>query len=576
MYRYQEVKTQRKRIIFLSVITLSIGLVLILRLFQIQVLEHNYYQALAEKQHWVQEEIPANRGRILVVDKDSEELYPLAANIIKHLVYAVPGQIKDKKETAQKLARILNMKQEEIEDSIKDNRKFYVPIKHKISDQETEEIKKSKLSGIYLNEEPQRIYPEKTLAAHILGFVNNEGHGQYGIEGFFDKELRGKPGFIQAEKDVLGTIISWNEAKINPADNGADIVLTIDRNIQYKTEEILEKAVKKHQADSGSIIVMEPKTGKILAMACYPTFDPNKFFEVKDYNLFKNSAISDVWEPGSIFKVITMAAALNEGKITPETTYVDTGSVVIDNHIIRNAGNRVYGQQTMTQVLENSINTGAIFAKEQIGNEMFYNYIKNFGFGVYTGIELAGEGKGNISSINDWSRSQFATATFGQGIAITPLQMATAIAAIANNGRLMKPTIVEKIIKSDKKEEEIKPHLVRQVIKPNAAAQLGAMMVQVVEKGHGYQAQVPGYYVAGKTGTAQVPLPSGNGYDPNKTIGSFAGFAPINEPRFAILVKIDVPRDVIWAESSAAPVCGELTRELLNYYKIPPSRPINK
>jgi len=573
--KYLEKKSQNRRIFLILIGTLIFGALLIIRLFYLQFFQHEYYKKEAEKQHWIQEEIPANRGNIYVVDKDSGDLYPLATNINLHLVYAVPGQIKDKEKVASELSKILKLKEEDILKLIQDNRKYYVPLKHKISDKEKEEIEKLKFTGIYFTPEQQRIYPEHQLAAHVLGFVNNEGVGQYGIEGYFNKELRGKPGSIKAEKDVLGTIISWPEAQIDPANNGSDIILTIDRNVQYKVEKILEKAIKKHHADSGSIVVMNPKNGKIIALACYPTFDPNEFFKVENYDVFKDSVIADVWEPGSIFKVITMAAALNEGKINPETEYVDTGSVTVDNHVIRNANNKVYGRQTMTQVLENSINTGVIFAKNQIGNEVFYNYIKNFGFGIYTGIELDGEGKGDIPPIDNWSESQFATATFGQGIAITPLQMITAVAAIANRGKLMKPQIVEKIIKPNKEVIETKPKVVRQIINSNIAAQLGGMMVQVVENGHGYEAKVPGYYVAGKTGTAQVPLPTGHGYDPNKTIGSFAGFAPANDPQFVALVKIDVPKDVIWAESSAAPVFGELAAELLNYYKIPPTRPIN-
>jgi cell division protein FtsI/penicillin-binding protein 2 len=570
--KYYEQKNQGKRIIFLLILSFILGGILIIRLFQIQVLEHENYKALAEKQHWTQQEIPASRGTIYVRDKNTNDRYPLATNITRHLVYAVPPQIKDKGETAKRLAPILQIKEDEISKNISDDKKFYVILKHKISDEETNKIKELKLSGIFLTPEPQRIYPENSLAAQLLGFVNNDGKGQYGIEGYFDKQLKGKPGTLEAEKDVLGTIISWNESKIDPANNGNNIILTIDRNIQYKVEKILEEGIKKHGADSGSIIVMEPKTGKILAMASSPSFDPNKFSDIQNYDLYKNAAVSDVWEPGSIFKVITMASALNEDKVNPETTYTDTGSVVVDEHTIHNSDNKANGVQTMTQVLEKSLNTGVIFAKDQIGNNIFYNYLKNFGFGVLTGVELDGESKGDIPPISEWSNAKFATAAFGQGIAITPIQMSTAVSAIANGGKLMKPQIIEEIDHPDGSKEKVEPKMIRQIVSPNVAAQLGGMMVQVVENGHGYQAKVPGYYIAGKTGTAQVPLPSHSGYDPNKTIGSFAGFAPVNDPKFAILVKIDVPKDVIWAESSAAPIFGEVAKELLNYYKIPPSR----
>lgn len=546
--------------------------IIIVRLFYVQVLDHSRYVALAQQQHWMEKEIPANRGQIYV--REGSEKYPMAINITKNLIYASPIQMKDIPDASKKLSSVLNIPEKDLND-LMGGKKAYVVLKHYLSDDETAKIKQLNLEGIYLTPEATRYYPEEEIASHVLGFVNAEGEGQYGIEGFFNNELKGKKGTLSTEKDATGVEISMGTKDLAESANGDDIVLTIDRTLQYKVEKILKEGVEKHRADSGSVIVMDPKTGKVIAMANYPNFNPNAYKDITDYNVFKNNAIASIWEPGSIFKVITMGAALNEEKVTPETIYTDTGAVNVGGHTIKNSDGSANGKQTMTQVLEKSLNTGAIFAKDQIGNGKFFEYLKNFGFGLTSGIELATEDKGDIRPVSDWQEINFDTATFGQGIAITPIQMITAISAIANGGKLMEPHIIDEIIHANGQSEKIDSKMVRQVLSAKAAANLGAMMVSVVEKGHGYQAKVPGFYIAGKTGTAQVPIPGGGGYYKNKTIGSFAGFGPVDNPRFAILVKIDVPKDVIWAESSAAPIFGQVAQELVNYYQIPPTRTDN-
>ena len=571
MKSFQEKKVQVWRIRTILIIAFILIAILAARLFQVQVLQYKKYSTLAEKQHLLQKEIPAKRGQVFVKEKDDQK-FPIAVNVKRYLIYAVPQRITKDDDLASKISPIIDMPADKIKEMFSDKKKVYVTIKHDLSDEQAKKIEDLNFEGIGLTPEEKRYYPEGSLASHILGFVNNEGKGQYGIEGYFNEQLSGKTGMLETEKDVEGNPIFLDVNSNKPASNGDDIVLTIDRSIQYKVEDILKKGVEKHGADSGSVIVIEPQTGKILAMANYPNFDPNKFGEVENFDIFKNESIASVWEPGSIYKVITMAAGLNEGKVTPDSTYDDTGNVERDGYNIKNSDKSANGTQTMTQVLEKSLNTGAIYVKDKTGNETFYNYLKNFGFGVMTGIELEGEGKGDIKPIENWTEVGFATASFGQGIAITPLQMVTAFGAIANSGKMMKPQIIDEVIHPDGKTEKIEPKMVKQVISPQAASLLGGMMVNVVERGHGTQAGVTGYYIAGKTGTAQIPLPGGQGYDPNHTIGSFAGFGPVENPKFVMLVKIDKPRDVIWAESSAAPIFGEIAQVLLNYYQIPPSR----
>ena len=444
----------------------------------------------------------------------------------------------------------------------------------KNSDQE----KELKIAGLGFFFKEFRYYPESNSGANLVGFVGYAGEqtaGRYGLEEFFDHELAGNFGLYKAEKDARGEAIILNQSEYQKPQNGADLILTINRTIEYQACKQLNQAVAKHGADGGTVIIMEPKTGAILAMCSSPDYDPNNYQTVKELNIFNNPAIFAQYEPGSIFKVITMAAGLDQEKITPQTTYQDNGPVKIANYSIENSDRQSHGQVTMAQVLEQSLNTGAIFVSKQIGPEVFASYLKNFGFGEKTGIELEGEAKGDISNLTDKKKNKelyAATASFGQGVAVTPLQMITAFAAIANGGLLVKPFVVKEIIKNDGSKIETQPKMIRRVFSEKAATLLTGMMVNVVENGHGKRAGVKGYYIAGKTGTAQVPKKDGRGYQPNAHIGSFAGFAPVDEPRFVMLVRIDQPRDVEWAESSAAPLFGQLAEFVLNYLQVPKER----
>jgi cell division protein FtsI/penicillin-binding protein 2 len=317
---------------------------------------------------------------------------------------------------------------------------------------------------------------------------------------------------------------------------------------------------------------MEPHTGAILAMCGYPDFDPNKYNEEKDYRIFLNPVTQLPYEPGSVFKPITMAIGLELGLITPETTYQDKGQVKIGSYTLKNFDGKAHGINTMTQVLEQSLNTGAIFVAQKIGPQRFYDFVKKFGFGAKTGIELEGEAEGDISSLEKMKDIYLATASYGQGLTVTPLQLAQAFSVLANGGKLVKPHLVSEIIKPSQERIKITPQIIRQVISNKTATTISAMLVSVVEKGHGKRAGVPGYYVAGKTGTAQVVSATGRGYDPSRHIGSFVGFAPIDDPKFVMAIRIDDPKDVMWAESSAAPLFGEISQFLLNYFEVKPTR----
>lgn len=559
------------RISLLIFLTFIFFIIVFLRLFDLQVLNYKFYKALALRSHKLDLEILPERGKILV--HSAKDLRAIATNLNLSLVYAVPREIRDKQEVAEKLSSILEIEKEELIKKISKKNDLYEPLKHFVTKEKIEEIKKLKLKGISFEEEWKRFYPDKNLFSHLLGFFgykDKKREGRYGLEQKYEDILAGKEGKVEAEKDASGKSIFIERKNIKKPIEGADLVLTLNYEIQYFACQELKRAIKKHGAEGGTLIVMEPKTGKILALCNYPDFDPNEYFKFNQ-NLFLNPSISASYEPGSIFKVITLAAALNENKVQPETTYFDKGEVRIGNYTITNADNKKYGEQTMIQVLEKSINTGAVLVARKLGVEKFREYVMSFGFGEKTRIELPGEIKGDISSLGEKNEIYLATASFGQGITVTPLQLITAFSALANEGKLMRPYLVEKIIYKDGRVEENKPQFIRQVISPSTANVINSMLVSVVENGHGKRAQVKGYYIGGKTGTAQVPLKDKRGYDPKKTIGSFIGF-PVSNPKFVVLAKIDDPKDVIWAEASAAPLVGQVLKFLLEYYQIPPER----
>jgi cell division protein FtsI/penicillin-binding protein 2 len=434
------------------------------------------------------------------------------------------------------------------------------------------------IPGLAFHINSHRFYPDPSLASHILGFVGIDGYdniGRYGLEGFFELELTGVPGHIQTERGSGSTIIVNNREYLAPQ-AGSDLVLTIDRSVQHYVCEKLIERVEFYQAEGGSVVIVNPKSGEIIAMCSVPSFDPNNYRLVSDISIFNNPAISHQFEPGSTFKTITMAIALDQEKINPNTTYNDTGEIMISGwpKPIRNSDfftHGAHGIVDMKTVLNQSLNTGTIFAMRQVGAKKFAQYLQDFGLGEKTGIELGNESSGNISNLlsNRIKEIDAATASYGQGIALTPLQMAMAYQVIANNGVLMKPYIVSEIINHDSSSYKTSPQKIRQVISQKSANTTMAMLVNVVEKGHAGTAKIPGYYIGGKTGTAQIPGPGG--YLENQHIHVFTGIAPIDDPAFVMLVKIDKPKGVRFAVTSVVPLWRDIAEYLLNYYQIPKS-----
>lgn len=547
------------------------GAVSILRLFQLQIVNYAFYKAVADVQRGVNLKLSPERGKIFLQDKDGKAR-PAALNKNWAVVYAVPKEVKNPDGTASVLSPILGIPAGELSARLKKENDPYEPLARKVSDEIAEQIKKLGISGIGIGAEEGRFYPFNGLASQILGFFGPEGDakaGRYGVEKIFNEELKGKQGELRGEKDGFGYVISTVEKFIEPAKDGADVYLTIDPNIQFAAEEKLKKAVERWSAEGGSVIVTEPATGKILALANSPAFNPNEYSKEKEPKVFSNAAIQEVFEPGSVFKPFTMAAGLDTKALSPSTVYTDEGEVKIGGYTIRNFNNQAFGKRTMTEVLEKSLNTGAVFAQRAAGKTAFKNYVKAFGFGGKTGIDLPFETAGNILNLDSGREINYATASFGQGISATPLELISAISAIANDGKLMRPYVVDKIVSKEGMELKTEPEAVRQVISPLAANQLTAMLVSVVRNGFD-KARIPGYFVAGKTGTAQIPDLENGGYLDGVFIHSFVGYAPAFNPRFAILLKINKPKGITFAADSLSPIFKELTEYILNYYEIPP------
>ncbi|MBL7057922.1 penicillin-binding protein 2 [Patescibacteria group bacterium] len=437
------------------------------------------------------------------------------------------------------------------------------------------------LEGIAFFLKMHRYYPENNIGSHMLGFVRKEENtqiGKYGLEGFFDDELSGVFGSAEVDKGARGELIVINDMEYKKAKNGSDLVLTINRTIQYAICNMLDVAAEKHQADSAAVIIMNPETGEIVSMCSWLDYDPNNYKDVEDIAVFNNPIIFNAYEPGSVFKTFTIAAAIDRDKITPDTTYVDKGYIMVDGwpKPIKNSDYSTvggHGLVDMNTVLEASLNTGSIFAMKQVSANVFADYVRKFGFGEKTGIELNGEVSGNLGEIaGDRIYDIYAaTASFGQGIMTTPLQLASAFGAIANKGILMKPYVVKKIVDADGVETEINPKVIRRVISEKTAALVGGMLANVVESGHAKLAAVKGYWVGGKTGTAQVASKTNRGYG-EETIHTFIGYAPIENPKFVMLVRIDNPKDQVYSAGSAAPLFGKMSEYLLDYWQVPRER----
>jgi stage V sporulation protein D (sporulation-specific penicillin-binding protein) len=583
-----------------------LALVLVMRLTYWQVIEHDRIALLAGRQHHVTFKLPAHRGRVL--DRSGQIL---ATDTPVYNVVGDPALIptQARPATAQALAPLLGIDQNELLDKLALPIQFEY-LKHKVSKETADKVRLLQLGGIALEDDVQRSYlvsadapppgagavaappnpppgstlgivavpgimlnpiPARSLGSNLLGFVNDDGAGQYGVEQYYNFQLHGRDGYESSLKTGANqTIVLSDRKRVEPR-NGEDVVLSIDSQVQFVAEKTLAEAVQKTGAEKGAVIAMETSTGNIVAWADYPTFDANHFGG-SDTKLFSDSIASGLYEPGSVMKVVTMSSALDTGAVTPDYTINDPGSVSIGGFNISDWDPKPKGNIDMTEVIRHSWNVGAVKVEQKEGGSSFYHYLDLFGIGKLTGIDVANEVVAYRQPLNNVHASELATMSFGQGVAVTPIEMISAINTVASGGRYVKPRVATAMIDPDGKRNDLAPDPGRQVLSLKATQEMRAMMVQVVESGSGFKAQIPGWKerIAGKTGTANVP---DKGRYTDQTIASFTGFMPVDNPRFTLMVVIWKPKgDGAHIEGSlaAAPAWRVVAQDILQQWQITP------
>ena len=555
----------KKRLTFIWGSSIVLIVVLLFRLFSLQVLHHDFYTQKLNSQIEKTVPLPASRGNIYDCNK-----VLLATTMDSYSIYVMNNEVSDQYQLARELSAIFGSPVANIYDLIKTESNF-AWILRKVTDEHLiARVKKAKLKGVYLLLEQKRFYLNSKLGAHVIGYVNIDNKGQGGVELIYDDFLRGIDGKMIHSTDPQGKSIYANERIIQRSIDGYNLQLTIDEVIQYQTAKSLREAHKKFSADSSTAIVLDVKTGEIISMVSLPDFDCNLFFRYRPLDL-RNNNVQTIYEPGSTFKLITVAAALASGVAKPSSTFsngikFDYGTKTIrEAHIIRDP----FGVRTVRDIIVESLNIGAAKLGIKIGRDIMQQYISKFGFGVKTGIDLPGESSGIVR--NDWRDIELATISFGQGIAVTPLQLVAAVAAIANDGEAVQPHVVKNIINS---EGEVMKEIVpkkKKVLGKDVSWELRKMMAEVVEGGTARNAAIKGYSIGGKTGTAQKVKANGIGYEDGVYVSSFVGIFPIENPQYAILVVIDNPKGRYYYGSSvAAPVFRKVADEIIRYKGLPP------
>lgn len=582
------------RLKILQFIYLLTILLIIARLWYWQILRSDDLTAKGEKQRNLSVNMVAPRGSVLFSDGTT-----LASNQPVFLIFALPKLIKDKNIFAKLLADEFWTEDhkadiEKVEESEAKKEKqvtadsiykmiskdlFWVSLGRRVGVEEKSTVEKLNLVGIGFEPITARFYPEGSSSAHLLGFVGSDMYGAqtgyFGLEGFYNGELKGRDGLLQQERDAKGAPILIGDFLARESIPGKTLILNIDRTIQHIVEEKLQDGLVKYGAKGVGAIVMDPKNGNILAMASFPGYEPINPGSYPKEN-FKNPLIADSYEPGSTFKVLVMASALNENLLTQDTICnICDGPVSLGGYTIRTWDNHYRPNLSMTDVIVHSDNTGMVFVSQKLGLNKLFSYIQNFGFGKPTSIDLQDEESSDLREKRDWKDIDVATASFGQGIAVTAMQMVKAVGAIANSGKMMEPHIVKSIEESDgtlfgtrTKTYQIQPRTVGQPISTETAKKVTAMMVKAVDEGEAKFYKVKGYKVAGKTGTAQIPV-AGH-YDLSKTIASFIGFAPADDPRFIMLIRYSEPSASIFGAETAAPTFFDIAKQLFLYFNIPP------
>jgi stage V sporulation protein D (sporulation-specific penicillin-binding protein) len=562
--------TVRKRLVITLLVGFLIFTIIGIRLAYVQFVLGDMLTERA-KNSW-NREIPFEPKRGEILDRNG---IALATNISSPTVYIVPRQIKDPAKTAEKLANILNAEVQEIYQQItKKSSMERLKAGRKISNEKAKEIEELNLPGVYIAEDSKRYYPFEDYLSHVLGFTGIDNQGLMGLELSYDKELAGKRGAVQFYSTAKGERMESMPDDYHPPVDGLDLVLTIDSQIQTILERELDNADAQYNPDGLIAIVMDPNSGEILGMASRPNFDPSDFQHVAPEIYNRNLPIWSTYEPGSTFKIITLAAALEEGKVNlEEENFYDSGRVEVGGaqlHCWKRGG---HGSQTFLEVVQNSCNPGFVELGERLGKEKLFDYIKKFGFGEKTGIDLVGEGKGILFDLDKVGPVELATTAFGQGVSVTPIQQVTAVSAAINGGTLYQPYVVKELV--DPETEEVvmrkKPVAKRKVISDETSKTIRYALESVVAQGTGKNAFVDGYRVGGKTGTAQKA--QGGRYLENNHIVSFIGFAPADDPQIVVYVAVDNPKGTVqFGGTVAAPIVGNIIEDSMRVLKVTPRK----
>jgi cell division protein FtsI (penicillin-binding protein 3) len=560
-------QTNRFRLLFAKILFSLVFIIVAGRAFQLQVLQGEKLKRLGERQHLKEWIVLPKRGAVL--DRAGE---PLALSLETQSVYARPHRIPDGDAVSRNLAKILNISFADVMQKIGSNKPF-VWIKRQVAPLEAEQIQALNVDGVGMFYEPNRYYPQGQLAGQVLGFVGRDSEGLEGLELHYNNYIRGETGSSVIERDALGRRVLVQGVEGLQIPPGGDIHLTLDTSIQHLAEKELESTITKNRAKAGVAIVIEPFTGEVLALANYPSFNPNNF-TTESAQQRRNRAVADSFEPGSTFKTFLAAAALEEGVVGKEDLfYCEMGKYPYANKIIHDT--HPYGWLPFYKILQVSSNIGFTKVAEKLKKERYFKYIEKFGFGKVTGIDVPGEGAGLLRNAESWSAIDLATHAFGQGISATPIQMAMAYAAVANGGFLMRPYVVRRVLSpTGQVLLENQPHVVRRVISEKTSQMLASMLKEVTnEGGTGMMASVEGFEVAGKTGTAQKADLAHGGYAARKRVGSFIGFVPADDPRLVVLVLVDEPEVNVYGGVVAAPVFRNIARGALRHLAVAPQKP---
>jgi len=493
----------------------------------------------------------------------------LATTVELRSLYAIPGRVADRGATAAALAPILGERPDVLRAALESGAEWLY-LRRRLPEETANRIAALRMEGLGFEKEPKRLYPNGMIGAQVLGFVNDDGLGQYGVEGRYDDMLRGVPGRLVVERDPANRELALGLRTGVNAKDGQEVVLTLDLAIQTAVERELAAAMQREKAASGSVVVLDPRDGAVRALASSPTYDPSRVGAATNEAL-RDRAISWTYEPGSTMKAITIAAALDKGVVTPKTSYNDVGYAVIGGRVLSNALGKVYGPTTVAQVLERSQNAGAVFVASKLGAPDLRSYLEAFGFGAPTGVDLAAETTGRVRPLAEWYPVDLGTVSFGQGLSITPLQLAAAYAAIANGGTLFRPYVVASRRDADG-EHRTAPAAVRRVISPQTSATLRTMLTATVDQGIANAAALRGYSVAGKTGTAQIPSDDGS-YVDDAYISSFAGFVPAEDPQLVVVVVLERPQSKLLGTLPAMAAFKGIATDALRYARVQPDRP---